>query len=119
MPLYKKDDPLNPANYRPVAIIPVISKVIERVIAKQMIKYLHKNQLTHPCHHAYRTNHNTATALLQMYDSWIQALETGKLAGICLLDMSAAFDVVDHKLLLQKLKAYWFQDDMVSWFESY
>ena len=119
VPIYKKDDPLSPENYRPVSIIPVLSKILERAKSKQMVKYLADNGLIHPCHHAYRANHNTATALLQMYDSWINALESGKLAGICLLDMSAAFDVVDHRLLLQKVSAYGFQEDVVAWLESY
>ena len=54
IPLYKKDDVLCPNSYRPVAIIPIVSKVIERGIFNQMIKYLNENSLLHPSHHAYR-----------------------------------------------------------------
>ena len=54
IPLHKKDDLLNPKNYRPVAIIPILSKVPERVVFNQMIQYLNKNNLIHSNHHAYR-----------------------------------------------------------------
>ena len=119
VPLHKKDDVLDPKNYRPVAIVPILSKVLERVVFNQMIEYLNKNNLLHPNHHAYRAQHNTTTALVQMYDSWLQAVETGQLAGVCLLDMSAAFDVVDHDLLLQKLSLYGMEENILSWIQSY
>ena len=77
IPLHKKEDLLNPKNYRPVAIVPIFSKVLERVIFNQMIQYLNNNNLIHPNHHAYRANHNTTTALLQMYDVWLESLENG------------------------------------------
>ena len=57
--------------------------------------------------------------MIQNVDTWIHALENGKLSRVCLLDMSAAFDVVSHSLLLEKLKLYGFQDDVIEWFGSY
>ena len=119
IPLHKKEDLLNPKNYRPVAIIPIFSKVLESVIFNQMIKYLADNKLLHPNHHAYRADHNTTTALIQMYDGWLQSLEAGEFAGVCLLDMSAAFDIVDHSLLIKKLELYGFDSDMTNWMSSY
>ena len=108
IPLYKKEDLLDPKNYRPVAIIPILSKVLERVIFNQMVSYLTEHSLIHPNHHAYRANHNTTTALLQMHDVWLDSLEKGEMAGVCFLDMSAAFDIVDHSLLISKLELYGF-----------
>ena len=81
---------MNHKNYRPVAIIPIFSKILERIIVNQMVTYISENNLIHPNHHAYRSNHNTTTALLQMYDVWLDSLEKGKMAGVCFLDMSAA-----------------------------
>ena len=81
IPLFKKGDPLNPKNYRPVAILPVFSKILERVIFDQFLRYLNSNSLLHPSHHAYREGHNTSTALIQMYDCWLNALDENKLAG--------------------------------------
>ena len=114
IPLHKKEDLLNPKNYRPVAIIPIFSKVLERVILNQMVAYITENNLIHPNHHAYRANHNTTTALLQMYDMWLDNLEKKDMAGVCFLDMSAAFDIVDHPLLLKKLELYGF-DERNAW----
>ena len=119
VPLHKKEDQLNPKNYRPVAIVPILSKILERVIFNQMVQYLNANNLLHPNHHAFRTQHNTTTALIQMYDGWLQAVESGQLAGVCMLDMSAAFDVVDHDLLLQKLSIYGFEESLLAWTRSY
>ena len=115
----KKEDLLDPKNYRPVSIVPILSKVLEKVIFFQMISYLNENNLLHPNHHAYRAHHNTTTALIQMYDNWLEAAEAGTMAGVCLLDMSAAFDVVDHGLLLNKLELYGFNDDFLTWTRSY
>ena len=119
IPLHKKEDILNPKNYRPVAIIPIFSKILERVIFNQVIRYISENNLLHPNHHSYRQHHNTTTALIQMYDTWMRAVDSGELAGVCLLDMSAAFDIVDHGLLIEKLKLYGFNDDAVGWLKSY
>ena len=119
IPLHKKGDSLNPKNYRPVAIIPIFSKILERVVFNQMVEYISANQLIHPNHHAYRSNHNTTTALIQLYDGWVESVQAGKLAGVCFLDMSAAFDIVDHELLLKKLELYGFNQDMLGWTSSY
>ena len=119
VPLYKKDDPLNPKNYRPVALIPVLSKVLERVVSQQIIQYLSKNNILNPNHHAYRSKHNTSTAMIQMVNSWAEALESGEMAGVCLLDMSAAFDIVNHDILLQKMTLYGFEENIISWLRSY
>ena len=119
VPIFKKDDPLNPQNYRPVALIPVMSKILEKIIAKQILKFINENNLFNPSHHAYRAHHNTTTAMIQMIDKWTEALDSGQMAGVCLLDMSAAFDVVNHSLLLEKLEFYGFNKETISWIRSY
>ena len=119
IPLHKKEDILNPKNYRPVAILPIFSKILERSVFNQINKYLSENNLLHPNHHAYRRNRNTTTALLQMHDTWVGAVEDGELSGVCLLDMSAAFDIVDHEILLNKLELYGFDSDSLGWIQSY
>ena len=119
IPLHKKDDPLEAKNYRPVAILCIISKVIERAVFIQVVEYMNTNELFHPNHHGFRAHHSTSTAMIQMYDSWVQAVDKGELAGVCMLDMSAAFDVVDHRILLSKLKLYGFDSEALSWIENY
>ena len=117
--LFKKEDPLSPQNYRPVAILPILSKILEKSIFIQIIEYMNTNQLIHPNHHGFRAAHCTTTGLIQMYDSWVEALEHNQVTGVCFLDLSAAFDIVDHPLLLQKLKLYGFADESLNWVKSY
>ena len=120
VPLYKgKGSKFDTKNHRPVAILPILSKVLERAMFKQVLRHMDGNNLFNPSHHAYRSFHSTTTAMIQMYDTWIEAAEDGDLAGVCMLDMSAAFDVVDTRLLLEKMKLYGFDRDAVQWMWSY
>ena len=64
IPLYKKEDPLSPSNYRPVAILPILSKILEKAIFLQIIQYMDSNQLIHPNHHGFRAAHSTTTGLI-------------------------------------------------------
>ena len=93
-------------NYRPVAILPLLSKILEKCVFLQIIQYMETSQLLHPNHHGFRSAHSTTTGLIQLYDSWVEAVERKEFSGVCFLDLSAAFDVVDHPLLLQKLVQY-------------
>ena len=119
IPLHKKDEVIYPKNYRPVALLPIASKILERAIFLQLVAYLEHNDLLHPFHHGFRSKHNTSTALLQMVDVWLEALEDQEISAVVMLDMSAAFDVVDHSILLSKLKLFGLDDNAVTWFESY
>ena len=121
VPLYKgKDSPVTaPKSYRPVALLPITSKVLERVVHTQLMSYMDQHQLWHPQHHAYRSHHSTTTAMLSMHDSWVEAAENGKIAGMTMVDMSAAFDVVDIQLLLQKCRIFNFSRGAEQWMWSY
>ena len=119
IPLHKKNEVTQPSNYRPVSLLAITSKILERAIFQQFIEYLEGNNLLHPSHHGFRKDHSTATALLEMYNTWIDALEEDEITAVVLLDLSAAFDLVDTKILLDKLKLYGFKEDSSTWLESY
>ena len=119
IPLYKKDEYTDPKNYRPVALLAVFSKILEKAVFLQVMDYMEKNNLLHPSHHGFRSKHNTGTALLEMYDGWVDAFDEDKLTAVIMLDLSAAFDVVDTSILLDKLGLYGFQPSAVSWIKSY
>ena len=120
IPLYKgKGCKLDPKNYRPVAILPILSKILERAMFIKVLSHMDSNRYFNPSHHAYRSFHSTTTAMLQMYDTWLDANEDGDLAGVCMVDMSAAFDVVDTEILLEKLKLYGFDQNAIQWTWSY
>ena len=99
--------------------MPIFSKVLERVVYIQIVDYRDTDQLYHPNHHGFRGKHSTVTALIQMYDVWLETTEHGKMAGAMMIDLSAAFDMVDHCLLLQKLTLLGFSDGAQAWINSY
>ena len=84
-----------------------------------MYSYFDKNKIFHFNLHGFRANRSTQTALINMYDRWAQAASIGKISGAVLLDQSAAFDLVDHNILLQKLKIYGINEDYLKWITSY
>ena len=106
-------------SYRPVAILSPLSKIIEKAVYMQIYDYFTRNRILHPSLHGYRKNRSTQTALLEMYDRWVQAAHNGKLSGAVLLDLSAAFDLVSHNILIDKLKVYGLQNDILEWVQSY
>ena len=98
IPLLKSPvcDPLLSKSYRPVALLPILSKIMEKVVFSQLAKYLEQNNIIHPNLHGSRPGHNTSTALIQLYDRWVEEVEDDKLVGVLLCDQSAAFDLCDH-----------------------
>ena len=101
IPLHKKLSQLDMSNYRPVAILSPLSKVLEKIIYQQIYNYFTINKLFHPNLHGYRQNRSTHTALLQMYDKWVRAASKGQVSGVILLDLSAAFDLVDSDIMIK------------------
>ena len=106
-------------NYRPVAILSPLSKVLERAVYDQIYNYFDRNKLLHPSLHGYRKNMSTSTALLSMYNKWAKSASEGKITGVVLVDLSAAFDLVSPELLTKKLSIYGVDDGFVQWITSY
>ena len=102
-----------------MAVLSPLSKILEKVIYEQVYNYFERNGLFNPALHGYRQNRSTLTALLSMYDRWITAASHGKLTGAVLVDLSAAFDLVSPKILIEKLQVYGFKDDLLCWISSY
>ena len=119
VPLHKKESTLKPENYRPVAILSPLSKVLEKVIYEHIYDYFSRNKLFHSSLHGYRGGRSTMTALLTMYDRWVKAANKSQITGVVLVDLSAAFDLVSPDLLIQKLRIYGFEEDIITWLSSY
>ena len=110
---------LDCASYRPVNLLPIPGKIVEKAIFNQLAQYLETSQLIHPNHHGGRKAHSTTTALVQMYNTWVEQMEEGKLVGVLMIDQSAAFDLCDHLILVEKLKLLGVQQNSACWMESY
>ena len=120
-PLLKKrtldEDVLN--NYRPVSSLAFISKITEKVVASRLNHHLMVNNLQEPFQSAYRMNHSTETAMLRVQNDIIRALGDNKVVLLVLIDLSAAFDTVNHKRLLNTLHAISITGKAFAWFTSY
>ena len=108
------------SNYRPVSNLPFILKTMEKMVASRVTKYVKSNRLMSRSQSAYRRFHLTETDLLRLLSDLTFAVESGRIALLALLDMSAAFDTVDHSILLCRLdKTYGIRDGALRWIESY
>ena len=117
LPLYKKKDPLNKKNFRPVSILPIISKTYERVMHNQLSA--HFDNIFDPYLAAFRKGFWCQTTLLCLLEDWKKALDSHEFAAAILMDLSKAFDCLPHDLLLEKLRAYGLSPNAVGLMESY
>ena len=115
-PIFKSGNPSDPTNFRPISLVPVVMKVVERVIHQQLYLYLSKNHLLAPTQHGFRPRHSTETALLSVTDRILAATDRGEVSMLCLIDLSKCFDVINHDLLLGKLAMHGIE---TSWFAAY
>ena len=108
-PIHKKLQNILVKNYRPVSILPVISRIFERIMQKQMTNFVEKHLSPYLC--GYRKGYNSQYALLTMIENWKMSLDNNEFAGGVLMDLSKAFDTINHQLLIAKLYAYGFRKD--------
>lgn len=107
-------------NFRPISNLPFISKVLEKVVLQQLMHHFAHNDLLEPFQSAYRTHHSTETALLFIMNDLLLACDSGQTTLLSLLDLSAAFDTLDHDILLQRLHTtFGVCDTALDWFKSY
>jgi len=121
-PLLKKPnlDHNNFKNYRPISNLPFISKVLEKIVAKRLNNHTIAHNLIEPMQSAYKKDHSTETALLRIQNDILQAIDNKRCVLLVLLDLSAAFDTVDHSILLHRLhNRFGISGQPLSWFESY
>ena len=112
-------DPESLTNYRPVSNLTFVSKLLERMVAKQLHDHLSQHQLNEKHQSAYRKRHSTETALTRVQNDILRAIDDSKATVLVLLDLFAAFDTVDHNFLLERLKQCGISGTAQSWFKSY
>ena len=119
LPLFKKNDRHDISNYRPISLLPAISKIFEKIIHRQIIDYFDTNPLLYQGQYGYRAEHSCELAALELMDRITQSLVTGKDPFCVFLDLSKAFDTLDHTILLEKLEFYGFNDISIKLCQSY
>ena len=108
------------SNYRPISNLPYVSKLLERVVFNQLDQHLQKYQLLSPTQSAYRRFHSTETMLVKVTNDILCALDRGKMMLLVALDVSSAFDTVDHQLLINRYQDYFgLSDTVLNWMSSY
>jgi len=117
VPCFKKNNTLDKSNYRPVSILPFISKFFERAIYDQLIVYF--NNIFHPSLSAFRSGYGCQTALLKVVEDWKEALDNNKYVAAILMDLSKAFDCLPHNLLIEKLKTYGLSEKALKLLSNY
>ncbi len=118
-PLFKKGSRLETKNYRPVSLLPLFSKIYERVINDQTHRFLVQQNILYYHQSGFRKYHSTDTCLSYLNDFILKGTENGLLTGMILIDLQKAFDTIDHEILLEKMVFFGFSESVITWFRSY
>ena len=117
-PIFKEGDKAEKSNYRPISVLPVISRLFEKLVTNQLYPYMNDNGHFSPGQSCFLRLHSTVT-LLKNTDDWYNGMDLGKLVGLVFIDLKKAFDTVDHNILCEKFEPYGVQQRELSWFKSY
>ena len=118
-PIYKADNSSNVSNYRPISLLPCFSKMLERIMCNRLQKYLKDQNILYDKQFGFQTGHSTDHAIAQLVDQTYEAFEKNKYTLGVFIDLSKAFNTVDHSILLRKLELYGITDRNYAWIKSY
>ena len=119
VPIFKKGDVHTASNYRPISLLSIFNKLLERLVYKRMYNFLNKNQTLYEFQFGFRKNHSTSLALLEVVDNCYKQLDENNIILGIYLDLQKAFDTVDHSILLHKLYYYGIRGTTYDWLKSY
>ena len=119
IPIFKYGDRTDPNNYRPIFILPILSKILERAVPSQLLDHLEKYLLLTNFHYGYRKNRSTKLASTLLLDHIRKSVDCGELVGEAFIDLSKVFDTIGHEILLSKLPSYGIRNTELTWFTDY
>ena len=118
-PIFKSGEVTNLSNYRPISVLPCFSKMLEKIMYNKIYQHLRDNNLLYNKQFGFQKNNSTDHAIMQLYDQVCNAFEENKFTLGIFIDLSKAFDTVDHQILLNKLLHYGITDNNLKWFSTY
>ena len=119
IPIFKKGETFLPENYRPISLLSCFEKILEKLMAKRILSFIREQKILYELQFGFRENHSTLHALLELTDQIYSNLDKNKFCVGVFLDLSKAFDTIDHSILLSKLDHYGFRGVVNKWFSSY
>ena len=118
-PVFKKGNPCDMNNYRPISLLSIPGKILEAVVCNSINDHLQSHNLLSRNQWGFRKNRSTEGLLLRMTETWKSALDQGLVVGVLFVDLRKAFDSVNHSILLEKLKATGISGSLLSWIANY
>lgn len=119
IPIYKGGNKLLITNYRPISILPTISKIMERVMYDRLILFLEVNRILKDNQFGFRKNYSPQLALIKFINHILQQHDRGNFTVCVFLDLRKAFDTINHDILIKKLEHYGIRNQTLNWFVSY
>ena len=119
IPIFKKGQRTMLDNYRPISILPVVSKLIERILYNQLSNYLKKESILSEYQFGFRSRHSTTTTLIDCSNEWYVNMDRGQYNLVVFLNIKKAFDTVNHDILLKKLEMYGLGDSALALLRNY
>ena len=118
-PVYKSSDTDKFSNYRPISVLPCFSKVLEKIMYKRLTSYIEKNGILSDHQYGFRSKSSTSHAIIELIDKVTKAIESNEYTIGIFLDLSKAFDTVNHSILLRKLYFYGIRGNCHKWLMNY